>query len=203
MITTVKQIINKAYNNNISRFFHSKCNNILYTAINNNYTTTTTHHSSYNEYYMINNILQSNNNNKQVTSTQQQYNSTLLNIDNQFYTQPNQSHICTPACNHTLHEVLDFNSNVNTTSQQFPITLPHTSTTMIPLYMAVPKRKTTPRVQRIRRHGQRMKNHRRQYQYYTLCTSCGSPLRQHHACTQCMNVYPKKTSIIQQNNKTV
>jgi ribosomal protein L32 len=99
------------------------------------------------------------------------------------------NHICNSTCIHNNTDIFDsiFNS-----TQQHDIP----STSLIPLELAVPKRKTTPRVQRVRRYGQRQQNSRREHQFYRLCLYCQAPLLPHHACMNCKKVYPKKQSSI-------
>ena len=93
----------------------------------------------------------------------------------------------TPVSRHTIL------LNIYNTS---PHILPSNTTDIVPLQLAVPKRKTTPRVQRIRRYGQRAQNSRREYQFYRLCLYCQSPLLPHHVCMKCKRIYPKKTNSI-------
>jgi len=57
-----------------------------------------------------------------------------------------------------------------------------------PILCAVPKRKTSVRVQRNRRAGQRAQKAKRLYVNYRICLNCGSAVKPHFLCEKCRQV---------------
>ena len=50
---------------------------------------------------------------------------------------------------------------------------------------AVPKKRVSIRRRRVRRHGQRMKNIKKEIVSYKICYQCGNPYKLHHMCGTC------------------